>query len=164
MRIKQNTARKQRRGFTLLELLVVIGIIGILAAIVIVAINPGRQFAQARNAQRWNDVNALLNGVHQYAVDNNGSLPSGIDSTYQVIGTAGAGGNDPDTCGAVSAETDTLDLSGVLIPDYLTAVPADPSTGSDAHTDYYITQDATTGRVTVGACDPDLGVTISVSR
>ncbi|MBU0598289.1 prepilin-type N-terminal cleavage/methylation domain-containing protein [Patescibacteria group bacterium] len=150
------------RGFTLLELLVVIGIIGILAAIVIVAINPGRQFAQARNAQRWNDVNALLNSIHQYAVDNNGTVPSGIDATNQVFGTGVAGCDT--TCTAATTEAACLDLSGDLIPNYLTALAIDPSTGTTANTDYYVTRNATTGRVTVEACDPELSVAISVSR
>jgi hypothetical protein len=30
-----------------------------------VALNPGRQFAQARNTQRWSNVNTLLNAVGQ---------------------------------------------------------------------------------------------------
>ncbi|MFA5134894.1 MAG: type II secretion system protein [Patescibacteria group bacterium] len=156
--------QSNKQGFTLLELLVVIGIIGILAAIVIVAINPGRQFAQARNAQRWNDVNALLNAIHQYAVDNNGSIPAGINATYQVFGTAGVDGNNPNACGAVVAEADTLDLTANLVPTYITGLPYDPSTGTDGHTDYYVAQDAGTGRVTVATCDPELGVTISVTR
>lgn len=154
---------KKGRGFTLIELLVVIGIIGILAAIVIIAINPGRQFAQARNAQRWNDVNALLNAVHQYAVDYNGVVPSGIDTNYNVLGTDGSGCDA--TCGAQSTQAACLDLSSELVSDYIVDVPQDPSTGGAGNTDYYVTQPGgAASRVTVGACDAELGATIEVTR
>ncbi|KKR63446.1 MAG: hypothetical protein UU03_C0004G0017 [Candidatus Woesebacteria bacterium GW2011_GWA1_40_45] len=63
---------KQNSGFTLIELLVVIGILGILLAIVLIAINPAAQFAQANNTARTNDVNTILNAIHQYSADNRG--------------------------------------------------------------------------------------------
>lgn len=142
------------KGFTLLELLVVIGIIGILAAIVIIAINPGRQFAQARNAQRWNDVNAILNAVHQYAVDNNGTIPGGITAVATEVSDAGA-----DIC------DDLVGTEGI----YITAIPTDPTTGSytscaSYSSGYDISENATSGRVTVSAPDAELSTSITVSR
>ena len=66
-----------RKGFTLIEILIVVGVMAILAAIVIIAINPARQFAQARNTQRRSDVVAILDAVHQRMVDNSGSFAEG---------------------------------------------------------------------------------------
>ena len=57
-----------RHGFTLIELLIVIAILGILAAAVLVAINPGKRTAQARDAQRKNDISAIANASIGYLV------------------------------------------------------------------------------------------------
>ncbi len=56
--------KTHNQAFTLLEMLLVIAIIAVLAGIVIVAINPGRQLAQARNAQRSSDLRAIHSAVH----------------------------------------------------------------------------------------------------
>ncbi len=159
MKIKTN-----KKGFTLLEVLLVVAAIGILAGIVIIAINPGKQLGDTRNAQRRSDVNAILNAIYQYSIDNNGVLPTGIDSvagSSQVLGTAASGLNS--TCGSLTTLAAGVDLSADLVPDYIVGIPLDPQTGSASNTDYYVNKDAN-GRLTVGACDAEQSATISVTR
>lgn len=136
---------KKSKGFTLIELLVVIGMIAILFAIVLIAVNPARQFAQSRNTQRRSDVRAVLDACWQYAADHNGNLPSAITTTPTDIGTSG------------------LNLATDLVPTYLTAIPKDPSGGTDETTLYLASKDAD-NRVTVTASNAELGETISVTR
>lgn len=107
---------KKQSGFTLIELLIVIGIIAILAGIVIIAVNPTKQFGQANDAQRTSDVNAILNAVSQYAADHRGDLPRGmpaLNSTGSILTTTGIDGTGSGFC---------LDLT----PSYISALPVDP--------------------------------------
>ena len=127
-----------KKGFTLIELLVVIGIIAILAVIVLVAVNPSRQFAQSRNAQRRNDVNTVLNAIHQNAVDNDGTFSGTVA-----------------TCPATTA---AATLAGDLAPTYTSVMPSDPS----GTTDYTVC--VTSGRYTVDAPGAELSETIDVTR
>lgn len=139
---------KRTAGFTLIELLVVIGIIGILAAVVLVAVNPGRQFASARDTQRRSDLYGITNAIYQYAVEHNGTVPTEITSTITFIGT-GAG---------------LVNLSTVLVPTYIGAIPKDPSTGSDLNTGYSIAKNLS-GRVIASASSElNLGTYISLVR
>jgi type IV pilus assembly protein PilA len=149
--------RTVRRGFTLIELLLVIGIIAILASIVIVAINPTRQLAQARNAQRGSDVNTLLNAIYQYSIDTNGNLP-GILSGSTAI-TNGR------LCKTMACtETNSVNISRYLTGSYVVGMPGDPSksTGS-GFTGYNITE-TSNGRITVTSPYAELSQTISVTR
>ena len=135
------------KGFTLIELLVVIGILGILLAIVLIAINPAAQFAQANNTARTNDVNTILNAVHQYAADHKGVLPTGgiptaPDPALEIKKTGGA------------------DICAVLSPDYVSLLPTDPDSSvngvavadctTEYSTGYTIVKDSS-GRITVSA-------------
>lgn len=141
-----------RRGFTLIEVLLVVAIIAILAAIVILAINPSKQLADARNAQRRVDVNTILNGVYQYAIDNNGSIPASITTTATAVCRTGG------TC------TGLIDLSVLTASEkYLTSIPFDPSTATANSTNYTILKTAN-NRITVAAPGAENGVTISVTR
>src|SRR3989344_4512694 len=55
-----------KSAFTLIELLIVIAILGVLAAAVLVAIDPGKRTAQARDVKRKGDVNAIANALIGY--------------------------------------------------------------------------------------------------
>lgn len=155
---------KKNHGFTLIELLIVIGIIAFLASAIFIAVDPAKRFVESRNARRWTDISEILGAVLQYAADQDGTLPSGIDdvpATVQVLGTNASGCEAG--CTAKPSVGECLDLSGVLIPKYLGIIPYDPYTGSAAFTDYYINR-SQTGRIEVGACDPEIGATIFVSK
>jgi len=103
---------KFKPGFTLLEMLLVVATIAILAGIVIVAINPGKQLGSARNAARQSDVNAILNAVYQYTLDHNGLFPTAIDTTLRMLGTSSSGCNV--SCGGVSGTTGTTGSSATI--------------------------------------------------
>ena len=54
------------KGFTLIELLIVIAILGILAAVILVAIDPVEQLAKGRDAGRKNAVSQLGRAITIY--------------------------------------------------------------------------------------------------
>lgn len=150
---------KNSAGFTLLEVLLVVAIIAILAGIVIIAINPGKNLADARNSQRQADVTTVLNAVYQYALDNNGNLPASITTTATEICKTGA-----------SSCTSLVDLSAVTTSGkYVPSLPIDPQCPTNCNangTGYKISKDATTGRVTVtnAGINVEQSKTISVTR
>ncbi len=69
----------QKKGFTLIELLVVIAIVGVLAAVVLIAINPARRLAQARDAGRKSDISQIATAITAFYTSNaNGSYPNAL--------------------------------------------------------------------------------------
>ena len=160
---------KSHRGFTLIEILIVIGLIAVLATVVVVAINPARQFAQARNSQRYSNVNTILNGIGQRIADNKGLFSGSytVGSTVYTCPTL-----IPDTDYNITSSSGSANINLVcLIPTYIpTMLPFDPSaTGahwssvSDYDSKYHAKVDIN-GRYTISAPSSELGQTISVTR
>ncbi len=136
--------------------------IAILASVVLIAINPLRQFAQARNSQRISNVNAILNAVGNRTaehkglfVDQSGPCQSGIPTTATDMSTTIGNGYNIRPC---------------LVPTYISELPYDPAGGSNScttdscsggtyDTQYTIKQDAN-GRVTI--CAPNAGAETSI--
>lgn len=147
---------KNQKGFTLLEVLLVVAVIAILAGIVIIAINPGKQLGDTRNAQRQADVTTTLNAIYQYSLDNNGTTPAGITTTSTEGCATGAA-----SCAGL-VDLTVLTTNGK----YLVAVPKDPQCATTCATNgtgYRISKDVN-NRITVNAPAAEQGKTISVTR
>jgi len=133
--------QKTLKGFTLIEILVVVALIAILTAITFIAINPAKNFADTRNAQRSSDVVQILNAVTQYTSEQ-GNAISGI--------TLVGGGAVP-TCPTVAhigTANAAVDLATLLVPTYIVGIPVDPQPlGTAATTGYTIC--TTSGRVQI---------------
>ena len=99
-----------KQGFTIVELVIVIVVIAILAAISIVAYNGIQQ--RARDTQRKSDVATLTKALELYYTDN-GSYPSCYGSTSINAGW----------CTTADASWPTLSTA---LANYLPKVPRDP--------------------------------------
>lgn len=145
--------RKDKKAFTLLEILLVVAAIAILAGIVIVAVNPGKQLGDTKNSQRRSDVNTILSAVYQYSLDNSGTLPASVTTTQTEICKTGAA-----SC------TGLIDLSVLTTNEkYIVSIPTDPTGSSTNGAGYEIVKSAN-GRVTVVAPDAEQGATITVTK
>lgn len=151
----------KQRGFTLIEVLVVIGIIAVLAAVVLVAVNPARQFKLARDTQRMSNMNAILNAIQQNMAEHRGVFTCGgisksLPSVPTVVRSDPA---DPDYEG---------DIARCIVPDYISALPFDPllpsanfTSVTSYNTGYEISRDST-GRITAsstGELTPSIAAT-----
>lgn len=113
--------RKNDNGFTLIELLIVVLIIGILAAIVVVAV--GNQQSTASTKACNADAAALVNSLDHFKLDNGDTLPAATggtvtSDTYDTTGWTAFTEKD-----LVDAKT-TGETPSAFIPNYLKNLPA----------------------------------------
>jgi general secretion pathway protein G len=120
----------ERKGFTLIEILIVVAIIAILASVVLVGLGPTQQ--AGRDARRISDLNEVQNGLELY-YNQCGYYPGSAEATSP--------------CGAFAQISTwaalTTSLKGTT-PIGISTVPSDPSAnkkyqyGTSAIGDVYV--------------------------
>lgn len=114
-----------KKGFTLVELLVTIGLVAILLTITLVALNPEKQFKSAREAKRMADASTLLNAVSQYVSDHKteeSTLSRDNISRYIAAGEyKGKWDLSPKP-----VQEPNVNLCSLLVPTYTANLPSDP--------------------------------------
>lgn len=95
------TVKQNQKGFTLIELLVVIAIIGLLASVVLLALNSAR--AKSRDAKRVADVRQIVSALELYFNDQS-SYPASLGALVPAyLGAApSAPGTADGTCAAAT--------------------------------------------------------------
>lgn len=140
-----------RRGFTLLEFVMICALFFTLLLALVAALRPPRSIAYANNAQRWNNVNSILNGVHQYSLAHKGRLPDKIGEAPKEI------------CRMEKNCAGLVDLKVLVDEKFMLLIPSDPAMRSTEGTGYLIRRDAR-GRVFVTAPQAELEEIISVNH
>ncbi|OGM21226.1 hypothetical protein A2714_05465 [Candidatus Woesebacteria bacterium RIFCSPHIGHO2_01_FULL_38_9] len=115
---------KVKSGFTLIEILVAVAIVGILSTIMIVSVNPGRQLAKARDTERQTHLVGILSAILQYSQEHSGDLPDTDGDP--------ATSNFPTTATCIGTDVSCFDLAGAgetgetIVPVFMVAMPEDP--------------------------------------
>lgn len=115
-------------GFTLVELIIVIAIIGVLAGAVLVVLNPAQLLQEGRDAQRLEDMDSLNKAITLALADGEIVLTdtSGVCATCTSSSANPRQGVD----GANGWVKFTIPTGLTGLGKYVSTLPTDPSTGT----------------------------------
>ena len=104
---------KKSKGFSIIELLVVVAVIGILVGITVISyVNIPKR---ARDSTRVEGIAAIAKALDLYYIDN-GKFPSGKCTTGCTINSSWSTTND----------SSWANLEAALVPEYISSLPKDP--------------------------------------
>ncbi|MCK5016372.1 MAG: prepilin-type N-terminal cleavage/methylation domain-containing protein [Candidatus Peribacteraceae bacterium] len=128
---------KLHQGFTLIEIMIVIGIMGVLVAITINAVNPAKNFEDTQDAERYYSIKVLESAIVQYVIDGNKFIGLPINKEGAL----------PICQNAITGTGCTVALGGYdLSPlsedgEYIIRLPVDPTQSGSLLSGYYIYKD-----------------------
>ncbi len=161
--------KNKEKGFTLVELIIIIAVIAVLVAVMFVALDPVTRFQKARDAVRQKDVAKVLSALKADQIDNDGVYIASVaamaeEEVYMIVSGAmvlGCDDNNAVCDSDVKSDTHCVDLSALVAKGYLEAVPISPpgvvvwdggfAKGQEG-TGYTIQRD-TTGNFHVKSCE-----------
>jgi len=110
---------KNKKAFTLIELIIVIAIIALLAVSAFVVIDPVKRLREAKDSVRLQDALSIEDAIGLYLADNEGVLPaelSGLATSTEYVVVTGSG----------SSGSNTTSLQFLVDGGYLPEIPSDP--------------------------------------
>lgn len=145
---------KATKGFTLLELLIVIAILAVLTTVVVLVLNPAEYLAQARDSQRISDLSTLNSAVALYiSTASPITLSCGAASSSVCTGGTTSSTADAGTALCTSINSSTaisgtgwvnINFAGLAGGSPISREPIDPTNNATYHYAFGCSVSATT--------------------
>lgn len=119
-------------GFTIIEILLVVGIIGSLSSVTILSVNPQKQLRDARDRTRDSAIKTIGDAVSQSMIEGR---------TYSGALVSNASGDETPICSGAATAGTCFNMTN-LVPTYISSLPTDVLERCTGYTGYGISLDS----------------------